>query len=300
MKKTKFIIITGGVLSGLGKGVVSASIGKLLSSNFKVIPLKCDGYLNIDPGTMNPMEHGEVFVLDDGGEVDMDFGHYERFLNIACKKQWNLTSGKIFQKIIDKERQGKYLGKTVQMIPHVTDEIKQNILDIAKEENADFMLIELGGTIGDIEMDLFVEAIRQFRLELGENRVLFAHLTYVPKLMVVGEQKTKPTQQSVNILQSKGIQPDVIIARSEQILDAKTKEKIALFANINKENVISNPDLKTIYELPLLFEKQGFTKILEKRFKIKINKTSNKWRKLVKNIKHPNKDVNIAICGKYT
>ena len=297
MNKTKFIVVTGGVLSGLGKGVVTASIGKLLSPNFKVVPIKCDGYLNIDPGTMNPIEHGEVFVLDDGGEVDMDFGHYERFMNISCKKEWSITSGKIFKQIIDKERKGEFLGKTVQMIPHVTDEIKSTIINIAKNEKADFVLIELGGTIGDIEMELFIESMRQMKIS---HDIFFVHLTYVPKLDVVGEQKTKPTQQSVKILQSKGIQPDIVIARSEDFLDDKVKSKIALFANIEQENVISNPDLNTIYELPIIFKNEGLVRLLENRFDIKIKNISKKWKELVDNIKNPKRDINIAICGKYT
>ena len=235
MQKTKFIVVTGGVLSGLGKGVVSASIGKFLNSNFKVVPIKCDGYLNIDPGTMNPIEHGEVFVLDDGGEVDMDFGHYERFLNINCKREWNITSGKIFQKIIKKERKGEFLGKTVQMIPNVCDEIKNNILEVADKEKADFVIVELGGTIGDIEIELFVESMRQMNFK---QDMFFIHLTYVPKLGVVGEQKTKPTQQSIHILQGKGIKADVIVARAEEELTEKSKGKIALFAGIDKKMLL--------------------------------------------------------------
>jgi CTP synthase len=298
-KNPRYIFVTGGVLSGLGKGIVSASIGKLLVEEYKVLPIKCDGYLNTDPGTMNPIEHGEVFVLDDGGEVDMDFGHYERFLNINCKFDWNPTSGKIFSHIISKERKGEFLGKTVQLIPHVTDEIKNQWQTLAKKENADFVLIELGGTIGDMEMDLFAEAARQLKLDLGEKNCLYVHLTYVPKLNVVGEQKTKPTQQSFNILQSKGLRPEIIVGRANDQLTEKTKRKIALFGNLSEDKIISNPDLKTVYELPLVFEKEGLVKLIENKFNIK-TKINDKWKELVNNIKNPKQEINIAICGKYT
>src|SRR3989344_4538909 len=214
----KFIIVTGGVISGLGKGIAAASIGHLLSSQYKVVPMKLDGYLNVDPGTMNPIEHGEVFVLDDGGEVDMDFGHYERFLGVTCKSLSNLTMGKVFDCVRKKERRGDYLGKTVQYIPHVTDTIKEKILNVAKEEHADIMLIEVGGTVGDIENELYVEAVRQLKKDVGEHNIIYVHLTYVPVLANVKEQKSKPTQQSVNLLREKGIQPDIIIGRCSQVL----------------------------------------------------------------------------------
>ncbi len=296
---TKFIVICGSVLSGLGKGTVTASIAKLLNG-LRIIPIKCDGYLNVDPGTMNPIEHGEVFVLDDGGEVDMDFGHYERFMGINCKFEWNLTSGKIFKAVIDKERRGDYLGKTVQMIPHVTDEIKRQFKSIAKKEKADVVLIELGGTIGDIEMMWFYEASRQLRMELGENNLVFVNLSYVPELECVGEQKTKPTQQGVQKLQEAGIQPDIIIGRSKNILTKKSKEKIALFCNIKEEEVISNPNLETVYELPLIFKKEGLDKIIKNKLNLKKTKDIKKWEALVNNIKHPKKKITVAICGKYT
>ncbi len=299
-KQTKWIIVSGGVLSGLGKGIVTASIGRLLSSNLKVVPVKCDGYLNVDPGTMNPIEHGEVFVLDDGGEVDMDFGHYERFLKIDCKFDWNITSGKVYQSIIEKERRGQFLGKTVQMVPHISNEIKTKWKELAKKEQADVMIIELGGTVGDIEMDLFFEAARQLRLEVGKKNLLFCHLTYVPILHCVGEQKTKPTQQSVDLMQARGIQPDIIIGRSPNKLIPKSKEKIALFCNIKKEEVISDPDLKTVYELPLIFKEEGLLKIIEEKLALPKSKDLVEWEKLVNNIKNPEKEVTIAMCGKYT
>src|SRR3989338_7354108 len=199
-KATKWIIVTGGVVSGIGKGTTTAAIGKLLSTNFKVVPIKCDGYLNIDPGTMNPFEHGEVFVLEDGGEVDMDFGHYERFLNINCKSSWNLTTGKVYDEIIRKERKGEFLGKTVQIIPHLTDEIKKQWKKIAEDEKAGIVTIEIGGTVGDIENSWFVEAARQLKKDVGHENILYIHLTYVPYLSSVGQQKTKPAQRDVQIL----------------------------------------------------------------------------------------------------
>jgi CTP synthase len=297
---TKFIIVTGGVLSGLGKGVVSASIAKLLSENRKIVSIKCDGYLNVDPGTMNPIEHGEVFVLDDGGEVDLDFGHYERFLNIDCKFNWNLTSGKIFKLVIDKERRGDYLGKTVQMIPHVTNEIKKKFFEIAKKEDADIVMIEMGGTVGDIEMMLFNEAARQMRMEVGKDNICYVHLTYVPEPDAVGEQKTKPTQQSVELLRRVGIQPDIIVGRSKRVLDTNTKEKIALFSNLMTEDIISDPDMEQVYELPLIFKNEGLDYLLRNKLKLKNTNDLKKWKKIVDNIKNPKKEVNIALCGKYT
>ncbi|MFP4424320.1 MAG: glutamine hydrolyzing CTP synthase [Candidatus Woesearchaeota archaeon] len=295
----KFIVTTGGVLSGLGKGIVSASVGRLLATKNKVISIKCDGYLNIDPGTMNPFEHGEVFVLDDGGEVDLDFGHYERFLNTDCKFSWNLTSGKIFQMVIEKERRGDYLGKTVQMIPHVTDAIKQRFFEIAEQEKADVVLIEMGGTVGDIEMMLFNEAARQLRSEVGRDNILYIHVTYLPELDCVGEQKTKPTQQSVQKLREIGIQPDIIVGRTPRTLDEESRKKIALFCNVDPENVISDPDFDQVYELPLIFKQEKVDKILQERLSLQTTGLSN-WEKLVKTIKGSSKKVTIAICGKYT
>lgn len=298
--KTKWIIVTGGVLSGLGKGIVTASIGRLLNSTYKVIPVKCDGYLNVDPGTMNPIEHGEVFVLDDGGEVDMDFGHYERFLNINCKFKWNLTSGKVFKAVIDRERRGDYLGKTVQMIPHVTDEIKNRLFEIANEEKADIMLVEIGGTVGDIENMLFIEAARQLKTMVGRENILYIHLAFVPVVGGVEEQKSKPTQQSVSMLEQRGIQPDIVIGRSDDYLQDKIKEKIALFSNVRKEEVISDPKVETTYELPLIFEKEGLLKVLKEKLDLREIKDLTEWKKLVANIKNPKNKVKIAICGKYT
>jgi len=295
----KFIVVTGGVLSGLGKGVASASIGFLLRQ-YKVIPIKCDGYLNVDPGTLNPIEHGEVYVLEDGGEVDMDFGHYERFLGINCKSEWNLTMGKVFDKIRQKERKGDYLGKTVQMIPHVTSFIKEWWLEIAKKENADIALIEIGGTVGDIENELFIEAARQLSDDVGKDNVLYIHLTYVPVPHNVNEQKTKPTQQSVNLLRERGIQPDIIIGRCEEFLDNETKEKISRFCNLRKDAVISGVDVKEIYEIPLNFFNEGILNIINNKLNINAQPKLEEWKKLVENLKKSNKEIKIALCGKYT
>ncbi len=300
----KYIAVTGGVLSGLGKGIAAASIGFLMSKNLRVIPIKCDGYLNTDPGTMNPIEHGEVFVLDDGGEVDMDFGHYERFLNIEAKIEWNITMGKIFQSILKKEREGIFLGKTVQFIPHVVDEIKQKIRNIIDIEKPEIVLIEVGGTVGDMENELFLEALRQMRLEEGKNNFLFVHLTYVPIPSGVNEQKSKPTQQSVKLLNERGIHPDIIIGRCELPLTKEIKKKIAMFCNISEKEVISGVDTNCIYEIPINYDKDGITAIINKRFNIYCPPSLDEWENLVKNIKStlksPARTIRLSICGKYT
>ncbi len=299
-KNTKWIIVTGGVVSGLGKGTAAASIGKLLSNNFKIVPIKCDGYLNVDPGTMNPFEHGEVFVLEDGGEVDMDFGHYERFLNINCKKDWNLTTGKIFELVIKKERQGLFLGKTVQVIPHITNEIKARWMEIARAENAGVVLIEVGGTIGDIENSWFIEAARQLKKEVGHENILYVHLSYVPFVKSIGQQKTKPAQRDVETLRSLGILPDIIIGRSEEPLSKESKQKIALFCDVPEEAVISGKDIETIYEVPVMFEEQNLVSLLASRLNFTPRKDLTEWKRLISNIKAPKYRVRVAICGKYT
>ena len=298
--KTKWMIITGGVVSGIGKGTTSASIGKLLSTNFKVVPIKCDGYLNVDPGTINPFEHGEVFVLEDGGEVDMDFGHYERFLNIDCKSEWNLTTGKIFDSIIKKEREGKFLGNTVQIIPHLTNEIKEKWMGIAQKEKADVVTIEIGGTVGDIENAWFIEAARQLKKDVGPENILYVHLTYVPLLDSVGQQKTKPAQRDVQLLREKGILPDVLVARSREKISGESRSKLSLFCDLPSEFVIPAPDVRSIYEIPTDLEEQGFLKILERKFNFSAKKGFDKWKKLVYGMRSQDKSVNIAICGKYT
>jgi CTP synthase len=296
----KFIVCTGGVLSGLGKGIATASIGHLLSDRLKVVPVKCDGYLNTDPGTMNPIEHGEVFVLDDGGEVDMDFGHYERFLGVNCKFSWNLTMGKIYKMILDRERRGDFLGQTVQLIPHVTDTIKQELFKIGKHEKADIMLVEIGGTVGDMENELFIESMRQLRQDVGKENIFFVHLTYVPIPSGVEEQKSKPTQQAVKQLNERGIYPDLIIGRSPMPLSKKIKEKIALFCNMEPEAVISGTDVDTVYRIPILFEEEGVAAILHKRLNIYSPPRLHNWRMLVERMmRKDNTPVTIAICGKY-
>jgi CTP synthase len=300
MPTTKYIIVTGGVLSGLGKGIAAASIGHLLSSKLNIIPIKCDGYLNVDPGTMNPFEHGEVFVLDDGGEVDMDFGHYERFLGISCKSKWNLTMGKVFHIVREKERRGDYLGHTVQYIPHVTDIIKGHIYEIAKEESADLIIVEIGGTVGDIENELFLEAMRQMKEDVGRENIVYIHLTYVPIPYGVSEQKSKPTQQSVNLLKQRGIFPDIIIGRCSEFLSKEVKLKISNFCDVSPDAVITGLDVDDIYEIPIVFEQEGIAEILHKKLNIYSPPDLRKWKKLIKNIRNPKNEIAIAMCGKYT
>ena len=301
--KTKFIIVTGGVISGLGKGVAAASIGALLSDRLKVVPVKCDGYLNTDPGTMNPTEHGEVYVLDDGGEVDMDFGHYERFLNVTAKKDWSLTMGRVFKMILEKERRGDYLGHTVQFIPHVTNLIKDHFYRIADQEKADVLLIEIGGTIGDLENQFYVEAVRQLSHEVGPQNALFVHLTYVPIPSGVNEQKSKPTQMSVRDLNERGIYPEIVIGRCEEYIKPHLKEKIGLFCNLPASHVVSGVDVKHVYEVPLVYDKEGVPEILSKRLGIYAPPRLDQWSKLVESLKRnqvtPRKTLTVAICGKY-
>jgi CTP synthase len=300
MPASKYIIITGGVLSGLGKGIAAASIGHLLSSRLKIVPIKCDGYLNVDPGTMNPFEHGEVFVLDDGGEVDMDFGHYERFLGISCKSKWNLTMGKVFHMVREKERRGDYLGKTVQYIPHVTDVIKNHIYEVAEEESADLVIVEIGGTVGDIENELFLEATRQMKEDVGRKNIVYIHLTYVPIPYTVGEQKSKPTQQSVNLLKQRGIFPDIIIGRCSELLTKEIRQKISSFCDVSPEAVITGLDVEDIYEIPIVFEKEGIAEIIHKKLGIYSPPDLRRWKELIDTIRNPKREITVAICGKYT
>lgn len=296
----KYIIVTGGVISGLGKGVSGASIGLLFSDSYKVVPIKLDGYLNVDPGTMNPIEHGEVFVLDDGSEVDMDFGHYERFLGTHGMKEQSITMGKIYDEIRQKERRGDYLGKTVQLIPHVTDLIQEKILAVGEKTNADIVLVEVGGTIGDLENDLFVEAVRQLQRKLGYENIAYIHLTYVPIPYGVKEQKTKPTQQSIHLLQTKGIWPDMIIGRCSEELTDSVKKKIALFANLQPQDIFSAQDVDSIYKIPSVFNKQGIVERLCERLQLKVpsRKRFELWQSLLSHKRE--KQVTIAIAGKYT
>jgi len=296
---TNYIIVTGGVISGLGKGITTASIGKNLQLHgYKVTAIKIDPYMNCDAGTLRPTEHGEVWVTEDGGEIDQDLGHYERFLDINIPKHQNITTGQVYGAVIEKERKGKYLGKTVQPIPHVTDEIKRRIRRPSQEGKFDFVMVEIGGTVGDYENVLFLEAVRQMKLE-GDN-VLYVHVTYVPVLETVGEAKTKPTQHSVKRLREIGIQPDFIITRSEKTLDNVRREKIAMFCNIHEEDVVSNEDVDNVYAVSLIFEKQDLCKkILRKLNLRKDHNGMEKWEKFIKKIRRLKNTVRIGIVGKY-
>lgn len=298
---TKYIIVTGGVVSALGKGITSASIGLLLKSRgMKVTILKCDPYINIDPGTMNPYQHGEVFVTTDGAETDLDIGHYERFLGQNMTRRNNLTAGQIYQSVIYKERRGDYLGKTVQVIPHITDEIKNRIKSVGI--GSDIVITEIGGTVGDIESLPFLEAVRQLKSDYGRDAVVYIHLTLVPTLSPSKEIKTKPTQHSVMKLREIGIDPDIIVCRSEQELDEETKSKISLFCGVSKEAVISEPNVKfSIYEVPLVLHAQGTDELVLKFLKIKPPRLNiSKWQEMLENAKSASGSVKIGVAGKYT
>jgi len=297
--KTKYIFITGGVLSALGKGVAAASIGNILESyGFTISILKLDPYLNVDPGTMSPFQHGEVFVTDDGAETDLDLGHYERFTTAKMSQQNNWTAGKIYNDVIQKERRGDYLGKTVQVIPHVTDEIKSAIR--LMHGKYDVILVEIGGTVGDIESLPFLEAIRQIGLELENDDSLYVHLTLVPFVKTAGELKTKPTQHSVKALREIGIQPDILLCRAEIPLSDDIKKKIALFTNLKFDDVVSAPDVKTIYEIPLIFKKEGLGNNILKKLNLKKKKDdSENWEKWVNIAKNLKEEIVISIVGKY-
>ena len=296
---TKFIFVTGGVLSSLGKGLASAAIGALLESRGLTITLqKLDPYINVDPGTMNPFQHGEVFVTDDGAETDLDLGHYERFTHAKLGRKNNFTTGKIYHSVITKERKGEYLGGTVQVIPHITDEIKQSILSVSQD--VDVVIVEVGGTIGDIESLPFQEAIRQFKSDRGKENVLYVHLTYVPYISAAGEVKTKPTQHSVKELRSIGIQPDILLCRTDRFLSKDLKAKIALFCSVDVDQVITAKDVEAIYEVPLVFHQEGLDdKIIELLNIWTRSPRLNDWEQLVEKIKHPKNSVTIAIVGKY-
>jgi len=296
---TKFIFVTGGVLSSLGKGLASAAIGALLESRGLTITLqKLDPYINVDPGTMNPFQHGEVFVTDDGAETDLDLGHYERFTHAKLGRNNNFTTGKIYHSVITKERRGDYLGGTVQVIPHITDEIKESILSVAQD--VDVVIVEVGGTIGDIESLPFQEAIRQFKSDRGKENVLYVHLTFVPYISAAGEVKTKPTQHSVKELRSIGIQPDILLCRTDRFLSKELKSKIALFCNVDVDQVITAKDVEAIYEVPLVFHQEGLDdKIIELLNIWTRSPRLTDWERLVEKIKHPKDSVTIAIVGKY-
>ena len=298
----KYVVVTGGVLSGLGKGISTSSIGVLLKSKgIKVSPVKIDPYLNVDAGTMNPYQHGEVFVLDDGAETDLDLGNYERFLDVNLTGDHNITTGKVYRAVIEKERRGDYLGKTVQIIPHITDEIKALLRAVGEKERADVVLIEMGGTVGDIEGMPFLEAVRQLGQEVGKENVLYAHTTLVPVMGAVGEQKTKPTQQSVRELRAAGIQPHVIIARGERSLEPDVRQKIAFFSDVPVEGIISAPDASTIYDVPLLFDGQGLTEYVMKTLHLEPKEEDlTDWKEFLERLKNPEQEVTIALVGKYT
>jgi len=296
----RYVFVTGGVVSSLGKGLSSASLASLLQlRGFKVRVRKLDPYLNVDPGTMNPFQHGEVFVTDDGAETDLDIGHYERFTGISATQSDNITTGGIYSDIIKKERRGDYLGGTVQVVPHVTDRIKKFISHNVKNE--DFIICEIGGTVGDIESLPFLEAIRQFSNDIGKNNSLFIHLTLVPYLKASGELKTKPTQHSVKELRSLGIQPDIIICRSEREIPKAERKKISLFCNVSIDNVIETVDVKTIYEAPISFHKEKLDDRVLSYFNIKSKKSPDlsKWKNITSKVLNPKRDVNIGIIGKY-
>jgi CTP synthase len=299
--KTKFIFVLGGVMSGLGKGISASSIGYLLkSAGLKVNILKLDPYLNIDPGTMNPYQHGEVFVLDDGSETDLDLGHYERFIDENMSKHNNATSGQIYSTVLDKERSGQYLGETVQVIPHITDEIKQRINNLADSKKYDVIICEVGGTVGDIESLPFLEAIRQFSLDVGYFNSLIIHLTLLPYIFASGEIKTKPTQHSVMKLREIGLSPDFIFCRTSYEISQDIKDKLALFCNVKSDHVIENKDVSSIYEVPLLLEKQNITEMICDRFQLNNKPSIKKLQSFVGTYKNPEHNVKIAMCGKYT
>jgi len=300
MTTPKYIFVTGGVVSSLGKGIAAASLGRLLvERGFRVTMMKLDPYLTVDPGTMSPFQHGEVFVTDDGAETDLDLGHYERFLDRPLSQANNITTGRIYSNVITKERRGEYLGSTVQVIPHITDEIKGAVKRIAPGN--DVVLVEVGGTVGDIESLPFLEAIRQFRREVGKENALFVHLTLVPYIAAAGEVKTKPTQHSVRELMEIGIQPDFLICRSEKPLQDDVKRKIALFCNVDFGAVIESPDVPTIYEIPLSFEQQGFAeRVMERLRLVAPTPDLTNWRTMVQHITNPHTRVKICVVGKYT
>ena len=296
---TKFIFITGGVLSALGKGIAASSIGRLLESHgYRITLQKFDPYLNVDPGTMSPFQHGEVYVTDDGAETDLDLGHYERFTSTKTSQAHNWTAGRIYEAILKKERRGEYLGKTVQVIPHVTDEIKKAFYSAA--ESNDIVIVELGGTVGDIEGLPFLEATRQMRLEMGVENSLFVHVTLVPYMKTSGELKTKPTQHSVKELRAIGIQPDIILCRTDRFLNTDIRKKISLFTNVPLEAVITAKDVDVIYEVPLIFARQGLDQIILSRLNLPPRKRRlSAWKSMVERMKNPADEVNIALVGKY-
>ena len=301
-KQTKFIFVLGGVISGLGKGIASASIGYLLKGKgLNVTIMKLDPYLNLDPGTMNPYQHGEVFVLDDGSETDLDLGHYERFIDSNMTKNNNTTTGQIYESVLEKERKGDYLGQTIQVIPHITNEIKSKVYSINKSNNFDVVIVEVGGTVGDIESLPFLETIRQIRIEQGKDNVFISHVTLLPYVDASEELKTKPTQHSVMKLREIGLEPDMIFCRTSNEISKSVKDKISLFCSVSPSHVIEASDVKSIYEVPLLFHKQNVEDLILNDLKFKTNKSNiNELEKFIYRFKNPQESVDIALCGKYT
>lgn len=297
----KYIFVTGGVVSSLGKGITAASLGRLLKNRGLTVTIqKFDPYINIDPGTMSPYQHGEVFVTDDGAETDLDLGHYERFIDISLSKHSNTTAGKVYWNVLTKERRGDYLGKTVQVIPHITDEIKRHVYDIAKADNADVVITEIGGTVGDIESLPFLEAIRQVKKEVGKDDVLYIHVTLVPYISAAGELKTKPTQHSVKELRSIGIQPDILVCRTEKQISTDMKEKLALFCDVDIDAVIENRTCSTIYEVPLMMQREGLDRIVLEKLHLNTSPANmEEWTRMVHRIQNPSGKVRIAVVGKY-
>lgn len=297
----KFIFVTGGVVSGLGKGITAASLGRLLKARgLKVIAQKLDPYINVDPGTMSPYQHGEVFVTEDGAETDLDLGHYERFIDENLNQYSNLTTGKVYWNVLNKERKGEYLGETVQVIPHITNEIKNFIYSVGQKSNSDVVITEIGGTVGDIESQPFMEAIRQVSLEVGRDNCLFIHVTLVPYIKSSGEHKSKPTQHSVKELQSLGIMPNIIVTRSEEPIDDSIKQKISLFCNVKKDCVIENKTIDILYEVPIMLEEQGFCEIVCRELNLKYDKCDlTEWKEMIERVKNINKNITIALVGKY-
>ncbi len=299
---TKYIFVTGGVVSSLGKGITAASLGRLLKSRgYKVTIQKFDPYINIDPGTMSPYQHGEVFVTDDGAETDLDLGHYERFIDISLTRNSNVTAGRIYQSVINKERRGDYLGRTVQVIPHITNEIKERVYRVGREENADFVITEIGGTVGDIESEPFMEAIRQVKKDVGRNDVLYIHVTLIPYISAAGELKTKPTQHSVKELRSIGITPDILVCRSEKEISKEMREKISMFCDVDADAVCQSITAPSIYEVPMLLEDQGMDKVVLRKLGMEDKpKDMAAWHAMVKKILAPHdKKSTIAVVGKY-
>lgn len=303
MGETKYIFVTGGVTSSLGKGIIAASLGKLLQARgYKVTNQKLDPYININSGTLNPYEHGECYVTVDGHEADLDLGHYERFLGVETHKTNNITTGRIYQSVINKERRGDYLGRTVQVIPHITDEIKQNIKRLGLKGEYDFVITEIGGTVGDIESLPYIESVRQLRWELGDTNTCCIHLTYVPYVAAAGELKTKPTQHSVKELQQEGVQPDVLVLRTEHTLTSEVRNKVALFCNVPSDAVIESADVKTIYEVPLRMQQEGLDKVVLRKLGVNPNDTvadMKQWNHFLDKLNNAKESVTIALVGKY-